>query len=508
MKKIIKYTLIGTVALFMSSCKDFLNINTDPSVPQKVGSSTLLAPIYSQMVRGETFDTRYFGLYAQMFALSATGDTWERHGYLTGSDAAGEKWRSHYWSIGKNVDLIIADGLESSSYDLVGAAKAIRAWSWQSSTDVYNEMILTQAWEPNRYVFDFDTQDKIYAEVVRLSNEALADLDKGGVKLKVGDIVYGGNVDKWKKFINGNLARNANHLSNKSTYKPDDVIKYCDLALTANSDNFNVPHAATSSLDANFFGPLRSNLGNFRASSTIVKLLDGTVFGGVRDPRLPIMIAPCPDSVFRGIQVLTADANNVAGNTKRIPNVWGAAPGSTSIALAANSGFAATGRWIFKDAEPHYIMTASEIQFIKAEAAFRKGDKAMAYAAFKNAIGLHMDFCGVTAANKATFLASAAVKTEATLTLADIMQQKYIALWGHGALEAWVDLRRFKYDTQVFTTYVIPTTAQYFPDNNGKLAYRARPRYNSEYVWNREALNTFGGNNADYHTYEPWFVKP
>lgn len=508
MKKIIKYTLIGAVALFMSSCKDFLNINTDPSVPQKVGSSTLLAPMYSQMVRGETFDTRYFGLYSQMFAVSSTGDTWERHGYVTGSDAAGEKWRSHYWSIGKNVDLVIADGLESSSYDLVGAAKAIRAWSWQSSTDVYNEMILTQAWEPNRYVFDFDTQDKIYAEVVRLSNEALADLDKGGAKLKVGDIVYGGDVAKWKKFINGNLARNANHLSNKSTYKPDDVIKYCDLALTANADNFKVPHAATSSLDANFFGPLRSNLGNYRASSTIVKLLDGTAFGGVKDPRLPIMIAPCPDSVFRGIQVLTTDANNVANNTKRIPNVWGATPGSTTIALAANTGFTTTGRWIFKDAEPHYIMTASEIQFIKAEAAFRKGDKAMAYAAFKNAIDLHMDFCGVTAANKATFLASAAVKTEATLTLADIMQQKYIALWGHGALEAWVDLRRFKYDTQVFTTFVTPTTAQYFPDNNGKLAYRARPRYNSEYVWNREALNTFGGNNADYHTYEPWFVKP
>lgn len=507
MKKILKYTLVGAAALSIASCKDFLDINNDPSVPQKVSASTLFAPIYSQMVRGETFDTRYFGLYTQMFAVNSAGDTWERHGYLSGSDAAGEKWRSHYWSIGKNIDLIIDEGKTENSYDLVGAAKAIRAWSWQSSTDVYNEMILTQAWEPNRYVFDFDSQEKVYAEVVRLSNEALADLDKGGARLKVGDIVYGGNVAQWKKFVYANLARNANHLSNKSIYKPDDVIRFCDSAITSNADNFKVPHTGTSSADGNFFGPLRSNLGNYRASSTIVKLLDGTTFGTVRDPRLPIMIAPCPDSVFRGLQVLTTDANNTTGNTKRIPNVWGAAPGSTSAALAPNSGFAANGRWIFKDAEPHYIITAAEIQFIKAEAAFRKGDKTMAVAAYRNGISLHMDFCGVSAANKATYLASAAVKTDATLTLADIMQQKYIALWGHGALEAWVDMRRFKYDTQVFTTFVPLTSIQYFPDNNGKLAYRARPRYNSEYVWNREALNTFGGNNADYHTYEPWFVK-
>ena len=511
MKKLAIYISLGIAALSVSSCSDFLDINNDPSVPQKVSATTIMPPVLSQMVRGEVFDTRYVGLYTQMFALSSTGDTWERHGYIAGSDAAGEKWRSHYFTIGKNVDLMIDDAVATNSNDIIGAAKAIRAWSLQSSTDVYNEMILTQAFEPNRYVFDFDTQDKIYADVVRLSNEALADFDKGGApRLKLGDFVYAGDIAKWKKFIYGNLARNANHLSNKtSLYKPDDVIKYCDLALASNADNFNVRHDATSDADANFFGPRRANLGNFRPSSGIVKLLDGTVFNAVKDPRLAIMIPPCPDSIFRGLQVLTTDANNVVGNTKRIPNIWGAAPGSTSVAIAANSGFNTTGRWIFTDAAPHYLMTAAEIQFIKAEAAFRKGDKAMSLAAYKKGIDLHMDFCGVTAANKTAFLTSVAVKQDAALlTLADIMQQKYITLWGHGALEAWVDMRRFKYDTQIYTTFVVPTTAQYFPDNNSKLAYRFRPRYNSEYVWNRESLNKFGGNNADYHTYEPWFVQP
>jgi hypothetical protein len=45
-------------------------------------------------------------------------------------------------------------------------------------------------------------------------------------------------------------------------------------------------------------------------------------------------------------------------------------------------------------------------------------------------------------------------------------------------------------------------------ENNGKLAQRVRPRYNSEYVWNRASLDKIKGNDPDYHTIEEWFVKP
>jgi hypothetical protein len=44
-------------------------------------------------------------------------------------------------------------------------------------------------------------------------------------------------------------------------------------------------------------------------------------------------------------------------------------------------------------------------------------------------------------------------------------------------------------------------------DNGGKSVQRLRPRYNSEYVWNRESLDRIGGNNPDYHTKEMWFSQ-
>ncbi|MNL55945.1 hypothetical protein D3C87_1793980 [compost metagenome] len=101
----------------------------------------------------------------------------------------------------------------------------------------------------------------------------------------------------------------------------------------------------------------------------------------------------------------------------------------------------------------------------------------------------------------------------ADLTLTQIMCQKYIAQWGWGHLETWMDMRRYHYTDadpatgkQVYLGYVFPTTL--YSDNAGKPAYRIRPRYNSEYVWNRDALSVIGGLATDYHTKQTWIVQP
>jgi hypothetical protein len=87
------------------------------------------------------------------------------------------------------------------------------------------------------------------------------------------------------------------------------------------------------------------------------------------------------------------------------------------------------------------------------------------------------------------------------------MLQKYIAQWGWGFEEQWMDLRRFHYTdidpatgTQVFKNFNLPTS--YFPDNGNKPAYRVRPRFNSEYVWNLDQLKLFGGDKAGNRTCE------
>jgi hypothetical protein len=170
-------------------------------------------------------------------------------------------------------------------------------------------------------------------------------------------------------------------------------------------------------------------------------------------------------------------------------------------------------------------MTNAEMQFIKAEAYWKKADKANALTAYRAGVSAHMDFVTqftqnpavagnvLTAAEKTAFLNNTTIikNSAATLTLQDIMLQKFIALWGWGFVETWVDMRRYHYTDQdngdqVYKGFVFPTI--FFPDNAGKPAYRFRPRWNSEYIWNKPALEAIGAMNADYHTYEMWFSKP
>jgi tetratricopeptide (TPR) repeat protein len=507
MKHIKLFITALILGLGTSSCDKYLDVNADPSNPQIAEGYVLLPPILANMALGIQFDTRYIGKYTQNFASSAANDVWDQHGYQSGSDNSGQLWRNHYWVIGKNIDLIIDDATAKQKWDYSGVSKAIRAWSWQMCTDYHGEMILKQAWEPNRYVFDYDSQEDIYKEVIRLSNDALTDLAKtdGGVSITSlgrGDIVFKGDRSKWTKFVYAILARNAHHLSNKASYDPAKVIEYVDKSLASNADNFNVPFNGTGSGDASFYGPLRNNLGAFRQTAFMVSLLDGTTFNGVTDPRISIICTASPDGVFRGVVPTFGDPNNVNNNVKRIPTLWGELP---NLFVSTTT----PGKYVYRDKAALPIVTYSELQFIKAEAAFKKGDKTMALDAYKKAIEAHMDYSGVAAADKAKYMTSKAVaQTTGDLTLSDIMLQKYISLAMHNSIETWVDMRRHHYDANIYKGFTLPTPTQLFGDNGGKPAYRVRPRYNSEYVWNLKSLAVYGGDKADYHTVEQWFTKP
>ena len=499
-----------------SGCKKYFDINTDPATPQTPNSKTMVAPLFAQMERGVQFDSRYLGPVVQYFGGAV--NVGENHGWLPASDAMGEIWRTVYFGLGANLNLIIEDSSEKQEWNYVGLAQALKAWGWQIGTDYHGEMIVKQAYEPNRYMFDYDDQPYVYAEVVKVANEAIANLSRtdgnGSVaKLAPYDLVYGGDNSKWIKFCYGILARNANNLINKSNYDPQKVIDYVDKALASNADNFLIKNEGTTSVNANFYGPIRANLASYRQTRMMVGLLDGTYFtgtaGAVIDPRRANMIAPSQDGQYRG----TTPGSSAAGTAPaQIPNLWGSY-GTTNPGAGAN-----TGRYLFKDAASFPIMTYAEMQFIKAEAAFRKGETGVALTAYQNGISASIDFVSglgtaITTAQKTAYMTSASVKqTAATLTLKDIMLQKYIALYAYGFVETWSDLRKYNYmegDVQGNKPY---DQVYFYPafsaDNGGKPAQRYRPRYNSEYIWNLDAIRKIGADKIDYHTVKMWFSQP
>ncbi|OCX51125.1 hypothetical protein BEL04_20665 [Mucilaginibacter sp. PPCGB 2223] len=534
MKKI-KYTILAALTLCTaSSCKKYVDVNNNPNAPVAVSASALMPSMLAGMERGVWFDSRFVGQYAQIWGSSASQNVWDQEGYAVGSDSGGEIWRSVYFSLGANTGLLWQDAIPKQQWDYVGAGWAMRAWGWQAGADEYNNMIVKEAFDPSRLTFDYDVPEDVYAEVVKDAQMAINYFNLAintdhltiSPALKVGDYMYYGDRTKWIKFCYAILAKNQLHLTNKSIFNPTLVAKYVDSSFVSNADNASIKNNGSVSGDSNFWGPLRANLGSFRQSDFIVRLLDGRIFTGsstpnnTLDPRINILIAQSKDGVYRGVIGAGADPNSADANTL-IPYLFsnGNGTGYTGAAYPSNAG--TTQKYIYNDNARGVLDTYAEVQFFKAEALFKKGDLAGAYTAYINGITGSLDFCSnppqgdnltgtqnvISAAAKTAYLTGPCVKqSAATLTLADILQQKFIALYVWGAIEAWCDERRYSYDTSIFQGFQKPSPL--YPDNAGKQVYLLRPRYNSEYIWNVPALNNIGALAPDYHTKKPWFILP
>ena len=521
---------IALIAGFLSlsnGCQDFLDVNTNPNAPQIVSANLYLPALIHAMVTAPQIDARFVGRYAQEWSFSfnqGTQSTWDRMGYDPSSDAGGQQWRDVYWTLGQNLVDMMDKAQAEQRWDVLGVGQVLKAWGWQAVTDTHGEVIIKEANDPTLTTFDYDTQEYAYVEVQRLLNEAIKNLARtdglvDASYLARGDKLYNGDRTKWSRLAYGMLAANLNHYSNKSTYAPAQVIAAADKSFASNADDaiFTYPGIDPGFADLNFLGQKRGNFGTYRQTQFVLGLMNGTVFGGTVDPRMTRMLAPSPDGVYRGVDINTAGGglttalypNNFYGN------------------VGANTGIGIPGRYVFSDKAKIPVMTYAQVQFIKAEAAYRSGDKATALAAYRNGIAAHLDFVNsrstddgqapsqISAAEKGTFLADANIvpATTAGLTLTHIMSQKYIAQWAWGHNELWMDLRRYHYTDidpasgkQVYPGFTPPTNL--YPDNSAKIAQRIRPRYNSEYVWNRPGLDVVGGLALDYHTKPLWITQP
>lgn len=551
---LLKYIALPVLSgsLLLSSCsKQLDDAYMNPNNPVTVPIEQLLPNVIANMTStalppagggggsyGPAVDAIYIGRYIQSWNYYASGDAYdEMGGPAPGStDATGAIWAGHYYGIGQNANQIIKWGIEQKKWDYVGVAHAIFAWSWLTLTEHHGEVILTDAFNTSLQQFRYDTQDKIYDTVRALCRTAISYLDKTGdnasqQNLAIGDgYFYNGDVSKWKKFVYGVMARSFAHLSNKEFYRTrnyaDSVIKYCDLSITSNADNASQKYAATGfSGTSNFFGVLRQNVATIRQSAFIVNLLSGAAatspFSGVTDPRIAYLVRENTNGTYKGIVPDQGSSGLATADQPR--RFWGDAYSLTTYP-SQDTG----GRYLFKNDAEFPVMTAAEIQFMKAEAAYRKNDKTTALAAYTNGINLSIDLLvskyqirvpadkQITANSRNAFLSNPKVipTNPDSVTLSRIMLQKYIALYGYGTEETWTDMRRFHYTDkdpvnpaiQVYADFAFP--AKFYSYNNGNRVYRCRPRYNSEYLYNIPELTKIGATANDYNTKECWFSQP
>jgi hypothetical protein len=531
--------------LLLSSCtKQIDNAYQNPNALVVEPIETLLAPVidafsYYYTANGSAYglmnDGVLLGRYIQYWGTTTNGELYGQMGpVLAPSDNTGSVWATVYYGGGQNINKIIEWGTEQKKWDYVGVAWAIRAWGWLTLTNQYSDAPLQQAFNTSLSQFKYDPQSLFYDSTRVICLRALDFLNRTGdgvsqANLAKGDYYfYGGDVNKWKKFVYGILARSYNDLTNKNIYTSnhfaDSAIKYANLAMTSNVDNAMCKfQGGTSSPPNSYYGPYRLNLGSIRQGQYISDLMSGRntgAFTGVLDPRTTYMLRENTLGTYEGFIPWLGTSG--LGTNDYPQNFWGNATASSTGAPAVNNS-----RYIFQDTSEYPIMTASEMQFIIAESYLRKGDQGSALTAYTNAISLNFDMLTtvypqnipaakvITSGSKTTYLANPAiVPAVGGLTLTHIMLQKYIALFGWGVNETWTDMRRYHYldadpatGAQVYANLTVPAGSNLFATNGGHYVYRCRPRYNSEYLYDVPELTRIGAENADYNTYECWFSQ-
>lgn len=524
MKK--RYLVLFFLALLgLVGCRKYLDINDNPSFPQLVKAELLLAPMIFHMANGYSQDQTIVNKFNQTILGGSADENskiWERHGYRSQSDVGGVMWRMVYFNHGLNLQLMLDDAITNKKYEYAGIGYAIKAWGYQMLTDYHGPVILDEALRSQQLKFKYNDQDEVYAKVREWCDSALYYFELQspvdyvrGLNSEKTDNLYRGNMARWKKFVYGIKATQFNHLVNKSEYASryaDSVIRYVDLSFESLADDAMVKFKGDDGGNSNVvgvkYGVYTSSYYN-RAGKPIVKYLTGGLRGlgeenakTSLDPRLRIMLnfTQTIDSAYIGGEP------NITNST--VPSIQGRIVNSVL-----------EGKYIFRDNVQFPLMTYAQLQLIKAEAQFIKGDKQGAYTSYLNAIRSHIAFVNVfanpttgqdkpiTATEVNTYLNdSGEIPIDANdLTLADIMGQKYIVQWGWGGMEQWCDLRKYNYNTDIFRQFIPLSGSQL---QYKAYCYRVRPRYNSEYVWNSDELNRWGGLEPTYITKPTWFVLP
>ena len=622
MKKHAIYYVLASmfVALFMTSCDSYLDVNRNEDAPDCVDAHLYLAGI-EQEYFGLYWDIRALGPLTQMMGTSSYSN-FAVHYYSAASDAAGEMWRMVYWNQGMNLENLINQSEAEEAWHMAGIGYAMKAFSWDALTKYHGEVIMEDAFKPDQLTHHYDYQEDVYEQVRAWADKAIEYLTKAdntnyGSKISGNDYIYSGDINKWIRFAYTVKARNLASLSNKKDFKAkyyNEFVESCEKGFASGDDDAVLriwgggANAAESAYN-NFWGPYRGNLVNsYWQHDYAVQIMTGTIpvynedgdKVKVEDPvhaAYPFELAGpeiniiCDTTPEVGhfdprplVKLATEDGNDketeedraalrnwtfigssftsASGPAGTAPMFWGRREAATS----AKDG---NGRWLYRDDAPYIMTTYAELLFDRAEIEFKHGSKAKALECFKKAVAEDMKFtakyitkgalvavgttnyhqgdkvtAGTFNAIANEYLAGPYVGglTEGTLTLSHIMMQKFIHLFPWGAGEEWVDQRKYFYDVaytgeypgtgngwdlstvemkpeaqKVFKGfYLMPANVQgrrsaYNKYNNGSPCFRVRPRYNSEYMWNKpylEQLKPIPGTADNYQCSIPWFAYP
>lgn len=200
LKKTYKWLLTLGLLVSLGSCSLFdLDINTDPNNPSTADFALLLPSAQLNAVnffQGLNYDAHGFTGWL------SSGDTFD----LSFNSYNGS-WNYFYSGPMKDLEEIIVTAEASGTNPhYLGVSQVMKAYFFSIMVDMFGDVPYSQAFAGGYAESNinpaFDDDKAIYADLMKLCDDAVANFAKTSPVAVSGDLFYGGAIAKWRKLAN------------------------------------------------------------------------------------------------------------------------------------------------------------------------------------------------------------------------------------------------------------------------------------------------------------------
>lgn len=433
-KNILRISVLALGVVSVGGCSsDFLDVNNTPNNPLIVPPASLMTTLAYDASFASSNDLGRITSILMQYQAGINNQVLTYDSYNI-RGASNDQWKFElYAGLLINAQKMI-DNTQSTSPVYAGIAKIYKAYGFSILTDLWGDIPYSQALRGDNNVFQprLDSQKDIYLgnsgsqiqSLFDLVREGMADLDKATV-LKPGadDVVYAGDVKKWKRLGNTLLLKFAIQISRVQPDRAKDeitkVLASADGYVNDNALDFQVVYGSVAGVQ----NPLYAfNIVN-RPDDQMLSQRFRDTLQLYKDPRISKFFTS-PTGQF-------VSFNNGA---------TGSAPASAN---RSRYGVYLTG---VSGEAPIRMVTNFQRAFILAEASLSLGTAGDTQKLFEEGIRASMLKAGISATDvDAYFKANPDVVTlkgTNSQKINQILTQKWIANVGNG-LEAFNDWRRW-----------------------------------------------------------------
>ena len=448
MKNKLKISALAIIFFGLASCdKGFDEMNVSPIALTSVEPSYQLnsaivntAPGYGNLSYETTIVKQMITPFSGQG--SAANFNQDNRGVAAGN------WNTLYQTNVKELTDVIAKTKDlPARSNLYNMARIWRAYTFILLTDTYGDVPYNEAGK--NYLAGisaptYDTQESIYTSIFTELETASAALDAAKTKVTT-DVLYDGDITKWKRFGYSLLLRAGMRLSKVNATKAAEVVAKAVAGgvMQSNADNAIIRH------NASFANPVGSQLNG--GQSAFFYLADDFVthLKKANDPRLGAIAVRYVGA--------TSGAQQVVSRANIDPAVQIGAPlgfDNTTISSAVKASNLAS-LWDYSQLDrtrvaglnaPSFLVTYAQTQLLLAEASFRNWTTGTPGTFYSNGIRAHMQQFALYGTSSA--IADATINTFVSanpLTVGKELEEINTQYWVANFLvgpEAWANFRR------------------------------------------------------------------